>query len=174
MGEGSKKSKRDSKWFKAKTFELIDRFGKEKKDKEIGPYLEKAAKAIEQTFFEEKIPDAITIPTGDDPEGKNISIHLKQKSLEHRQIDEIQKEAAKSLIRKFSEINATTKSHAQQSGLIRDKVGNSGKYAFLYKNLSPEVEILEVQYSGNGRIFGFFTQEIFNVVCIRTDHVNID
>jgi len=133
-----------------------------------------AVKVIEQTLFEEKIPEALTIAAGDDPEWKNISIHLKQKSLEHKQIDEIQKEAAKSLIHKFYEINTTTKAHAQQSGLIRDKIENSKKYEFLYKDLSPEVEILEVGYSGEGRIFGFFTQEIFNVVCIRTDHVNID
>jgi hypothetical protein len=171
MNEGSKKSKTLKKWLKSKFFGAVDNFEKEHKDKDIRPYLEKAIKDFEKSLGGEAIPSALTLPSAEDPEQKIIAIHLRSGCLNHAQISQIQKEAAKSLVHKFFEINTTTKFAAQQSGLIRDKIPNQGEYAFLYTELSPDVEILEIQYSGTGRIFGFFTQSTFNVVGLRTIHI---
>ena len=127
---------------------------------------------FEKALEGEAIPAALTIPQGEvDPEIQPISVHFRSSSLDNKQISEIQKEAAKSLVLKLLELNTTTKAAAQQSGLIRDKLSGDGEYAFLYAGLSPDVEMLEIQFSGTGRIFGFFTQSTFNVVCVRTLHI---
>ncbi|GEM_PF-3195631 len=171
MADDSKKSKNLEKWLKAKLFGAVDGFKRRHSDRDIRPFLEKAVKSFEASLEGGAIPPALTVPPGDDPEQKTMAVHLRPRCLDDPQISEIQKEAAKSLIHKLFEINTSTKSSAQQSGLIRDKVANNGEYAFLYRGLSPDVEILEIQYSGTGRIFGFFTEATFNVVCIKTAHI---
>lgn len=172
MEEDSKKSKKQEKWLKAKWFSAIDGFRRKHKDKDIRPDLERAVKYFEKSLEGEAIPSVFTLLPDDDPEQKIITVHFRPMSLNNKEITGIQKETAKSLIHKLLEINTTTKSVAQQSGLIRDRVPNSGEYAFLYSGLSPDVEILEIKFSGTGRIFGFFTQATFNIVCIRTLHIN--
>ncbi|HEY5221001.1 MAG TPA: hypothetical protein VIJ29_02550 [Candidatus Paceibacterota bacterium] len=171
MNEDLKKSKNQEKWLKAKVFEIVDRFKRTNKGKEIGPPLEKAVKVFEKTLQGETIPSELTLPPAEDPEQECISINLRPSCLDNPEIPQIQKEAAKSLVHKFSEMGGMTKRAANQTGVIRDKVPNQGEYAFLYAGLSPDVEIVEIQYSGTGRIFGFFTQSTFNVVCIRTIHI---
>lgn len=170
MGTGSKKSKRRRKWLKAKIFDAIGAFEKKHKDREIGPYLEKAVKNFERDLVGEAIPAALTIPLADDPEGEIVSLNFRAGSLESTEMFEAGKEVAKALVHKLCEINSRTKSRVQQT-LIKDKVPNQNEYAFLYKNLSPDVEILEIRFADTGRIFGFFTQATFNIVCVRVSHV---
>jgi hypothetical protein len=167
MDEDSK----NLKWLKARWFGAVNSFSKKHKDKNIRPYLERAVNDFEKNLESEAIPAALTLLPAEDPEQKIIAVHLRPRCLDHSQISEMQKEAAKSLIHTLFQINTATKSDAQQSGLIRDKIANQNEYAFLYSGLSPDVEILEVQYCGTGRIFGFFTQTTFNVVCVRTVHI---
>lgn len=171
MNEDSKKSKNQEKWLKAKVFEIFDRFKKTNKGKEIGPPLEKAVKVFEKALQGETIPSELTIPPAEDPEQECISVHLRPGCLDNSDISQIQKEAAKSLVHKFSEMGGMTRRAASRAGIIRDKVPNENEYAFLYMGLSPDVEVVEIQYSGTGRIFGFFTQSTFNVVYIKTIHI---
>jgi hypothetical protein len=171
MSEDSKKSKSLKKWLKAKFFGAVDNFEKKHKDKDIRPFLEKAVKDFERSLEGEVIPSGLTrLPPGD-PEQEIIAIHLRPGCFNNSEMTQIQSGAAKALVHKFLEINGMMRAVAQQSGIIRDKVSNQGEYAFLYAGLSPDVEILEIQYFDTGRIFGFFTQSTFNVVCIRTAHI---
>jgi hypothetical protein len=172
MGADSKKSKNQEKWLKAKFFDIVAGFKQKNSSIEVGPPLERAVKVFEKALEGEAIPAALTIPLGqEDIEAQPISIHFRSSCLGNDQITEIQAEVAKLLVRKLLQLNTTTKAAAQQCGLIRDKVPNEGGYAFLYTGLSPDVEILEIQFSGTGRIFGFFTQSTYNVVCVRTHHI---
>jgi len=109
--------------------------------------------------------------TIEEPSEKIIAINFQPNSLNHQEINRIEKTPAKALVHKLFETNTTTKSKAQTSGLIRDKVENAYKYEFLYKNVPPDADILEIGYADTGRIFGFWTQNTFNVISIRTNHL---
>lgn len=171
MKEDSKKSKNQEKWLKSKWFEIVGSFKNKNKGKDTLSLLEHAVKSFEKVLESETIPSAVTLSPEDDPEQKIIALNFRSGCLNNTEVTDIQKEVAKSLVHKFFEINTTTKSTAQQSGLIRDKVPNENEYAFLYAGLYPDIDILEIQYCGTGRIFGFFTQATFNVVCVRTKHI---
>lgn len=53
-----------------------------------------------------------------------------------------------------------------------DTVKNWSKYAFLYKWLSKDTQILELKISQTGRIFYFLAQWVFYVRCIKGKHVD--
>lgn len=172
MSDDSKKRKDLKKWLKAKWFEAVDRFENKNKGKEIGPSLEKAVKIFERSLEGEAIPPILTVASiEEDPEQEFITIRLRPGCLNDTEKEQIQREAAKALVHKLMEIGTMMRGTAQRCGVIRDKVPNQEEYAFLYADLSPDVEILEIQYAGTGRIFGFFTGSTFNVVCVRVNHI---
>lgn len=62
----------------------------------------------------------------------------------------------------------------RKKDLIRDKINNIKPYDSLFRKLSPEVDLYEIGFSGDGRIFFFHIEEKFNIVSIETIHRNID
>jgi len=95
-------------------------------------------------------------------------IHYKTKECEICKLDD---KVAKRLIDKLKEINKTTKTKLSQTNLIRDKVEKLGPYKSPYNNLSPDIEIVEIQFSGTGRIFAHFIERYFCIVAIKREHV---
>ena len=85
------------------------------------------------------------------------------------------------LIRAFDRMSKTTPNKKQQivRETIHRKQGKSGDYEKLFHGLPPDEESLnEMQFSGQGRIFFFTTENqeknFINVVSIKPVHLNAD
>lgn len=91
-------------------------------------------------------------------------------------IHSIQKVEAKKLTKELKAISSTRLKHFRHQGsggsnIACKSVHNSGNYEVLFTGLPPDVEeLLEVDYSGPGRVFGFLTDNVFNVVAISKEH----
>ncbi|MEK7567431.1 MAG: hypothetical protein AAB513_00735 [Patescibacteria group bacterium] len=57
--------------------------------------------------------------------------------------------------------------------IIRDKIYNNPPYSSLFKELTPEVELYEMEFADSGRIFFFHVQEKLNIISIEDNHRNI-
>ncbi len=90
-------------------------------------------------------------------------------------IHKLQKTEVKHLTNELKKISATLTKHfrnQQVSRIACKPVHRSGEYGVLFDNLPQDVdEILEVDYTGAGRIFGFLLQNTFNVVVVAKEHL---
>lgn len=92
------------------------------------------------------------------------------------QIHAIQKPEVRKLTKELKTISKTLLKHFRNQGsggsnIACKSIHNSGNYAVLFESLPPDVdELLEVDYTGTGRIFGFLINNIFNVVAIVRGH----
>lgn len=90
-------------------------------------------------------------------------------------IYKLQKPEAKHLTSELKKISATLTKHfrnQQVSRIACKPVHRNGEYATLFNSLPPDVdEILEVDYTGAGRIFGFLLENTFNVVAVAREHL---
>lgn len=88
-------------------------------------------------------------------------------------IGSIDKQEAKKLTKELKRISSTVTKHFRHqdtSGIACRPVSNSGNYAVLFTEVPEDTELLEVDYSGPGRVFGFITNNIFNIVAIGKEH----
>lgn len=79
--------------------------------------------------------------------------------------------SAVNLVRKLKQLNETTIKELPSSRLIRDKIENVGNYQPLYEGLSPDVEIVEIQFTNAGRVFAYFVERYVCIVAIKTEHM---
>jgi len=100
-----------------------------------------------------------------------IAIYLLPRCLDHKQIDGVDNVDARALVKKLHFINLTKASYALN--ITRDKIEKGGKYDYFYKEVPPDADVYEIKFRDKGRIFGFFSGHILNVVAIRTQHINI-
>jgi len=90
------------------------------------------------------------------------------------QLHKLDKSEAKHLTSELKKISsALTKhfKHQQSSRIACKPVNKNSEYAILFNNLPPDADLLEVDYTGAGRIFGFLVQNVFNVVTIAKEHL---
>lgn len=88
-------------------------------------------------------------------------------------IGSIDKQEAKKLTKELKKISLTVTKHFRHqdtSGIACKPVSNSGNYSVLFSDVPEDIELLEVDYSGAGRVFGFITNNIFNIVAIGKEH----
>ena len=107
----------------------------------------------------------------EEPSEKIIAINFQPRSLDHAQIDRMDNTDSRAFVHKLFEANTTKKSVAQNNGLIRDKVSNRDPYKFLYRIAPPDAEVLEIKFRKEGRCFGFWVGNTFNVISVRTTHL---
>jgi len=89
-------------------------------------------------------------------------------------LHKLDKPEAKHLTSELKKIsNTLTKhfKHQQSSGIACKSIHKSGEYAILFNNLPTDADILEIDYTSAGRIFGFLVQNIFNIVTIAKEHL---
>lgn len=90
-------------------------------------------------------------------------------------IFKLDKGEAKHLTTELRKISTTLTKHFrhQHSSAIACKpVYRSGEYGVLFDGLPPDVdEILEIDYTRAGRIFGFLLMNTFNVVAVAKEHL---
>lgn len=92
----------------------------------------------------------------------------------HCQIYLLGKREAKRLTEELRKINqAETKNifNQQASGIACKPVHKSGRYQPLFEKIPEDAQLLEVDYTGKGRIFGYLVENIFNIVLINTRHL---
>ncbi len=59
-----------------------------------------------------------------------------------------------------------------KGALIRDKLERTTTYESLYNGLTPDVDLFEIAFSGDGRIFFFHVAEKLHIVSIEDTHRN--
>jgi len=90
------------------------------------------------------------------------------------EIDKLQKSSAKKLTSELKKVSETAVKHLKSQNVSRiacKSVFRSGNYSSLFSDLSKDIELLEIDYTKSGRIFGYLLKNIFNVVAIKVRHL---
>lgn len=109
-------------------------------------------------------------------DGKEIVFSFAPYNQNQCRIHAIQKPEAKKLTKELKTISKTLLKHFRNQGsgasnIACKAVHNSGNYSVLFDSLPPDTdELLEIDYSGSGRIFGFLIDNIFSIVAIGKEH----
>ena len=140
--------------------------------------MKQSSNKIENNFaiLEEigKIPSTVAVSENvKDFENKKVVFSFEDYNQNQCEIANLDKKDAKKLtteLKKASLVLAKHIRHQQSSGIACKPISNSGNYGALFGALSPDIEILEIDYSGAGRIFGYLVHNIFSVVAINKKH----
>jgi|SRR3989338_277403 len=119
-------------------------------------------------------PELAVSPTLKDYDNDKVVLSFEPYNQNCCEIFSLQKPDAKKLTGELKKITRTLKKHflsQSSSGVACKPIKGSGNYAPLFNGLQKDVELLEVDYTGTGRIFGYLTRNIFNVVAIKVKHI---
>ncbi|MBI2024960.1 MAG: hypothetical protein HYT03_02665 [Candidatus Harrisonbacteria bacterium] len=127
---------------------------------------------LEDTKIPQKAAVSSAIP---DYESQKVVLSFESYNNNQCEIAKLDKKSAKHLTTELKKINKTLTKHFRHqssSGIACKAVYNSAKYSVLFTDLPEDTEeLLEVDYTKSGRIFGYLLHNIFNVVAIRTQHL---
>lgn len=112
------------------------------------------------------------IPDYDEKLKENFLISFLHYKVGQCGLKNLAEKSAKQLVKKLKAINNTKIGELPVSGLVKDNICNSGDYSKLYKDLSPDVEIKEIDFSDSGRIFAYFVERYVCIVAIDPNHRN--
>lgn len=115
---------------------------------------------------------AISETLGDD-ENKRVVFSFETYNSGQCEISNLDKMEAKKLtkeLKKISTVLCKYFRHQNISGIECSPVLNCNNYESLFNGMPEDVEMLEVYYSGAGRIFGFIVSNVFNIVAIGKKH----
>ncbi len=90
------------------------------------------------------------------------------------ELAKLQRPEAKKLTSELKKITKTLKKHFRHqdvSGIACKPIEDGGNYSPLFVGLGKDIELLEIDYTKAGRVFGYITKNIFNVVAIKTKHI---
>jgi len=85
-------------------------------------------------------------------------------------LDKIEAKKLTKELKKISTVASKYFRHQSSSGIACKPIFNSGSYSSLFNNIPEDIELLEVDYSGTGRVFGYLVNNIFNIVAIGKKH----
>lgn len=108
-----------------------------------------------------------------DFENERVTFSFEPYNSNQCELSKIDKAEAKKLAKELRKISTTLTKHFRHqhvSSIACKSLSNSGNYSVLFDGLPEDTELLEVDYSGAGRIFGFMVESIFNVVAIAKVH----
>ena len=108
-----------------------------------------------------------------DYENKKIVFSFEIYNSNQCEIAKLDKAEAKKLTRELKRISLTLTKHFRHqdsSGIACKSVSNSGNYAVLFTDIPEDVDLLEVDFSGPGRVFGYLINNVFNIVTIGKEH----
>lgn len=127
-----------------------------------------------------RLDASVTLPETVD--GSNYQLVFDKFNHRLSELEFLTTASAESLIKKLSDITRCNSRSIGSSRLIHDKIEYAGEYKKLFTNLSRDVEIIEIKFSGNGgdgRIFCYFvddhphengTANYCVIVAIRCNH----
>jgi hypothetical protein len=129
---------------------------------------------IEELKREEISPEVAVSSVLKDYDNNKIVLSFEPYNQGCCEIALIQKQDAKRLTSELRKMTKTLRKHflcQSSSGIACKPIKESGNYACLFTGLEQDIELLEVDYTGTGRIFGYLTRNIFNVVAIKIKHI---
>lgn len=109
----------------------------------------------------------------EDYENRRVVFSFEVYNSNQCRIGSIDKAEAKKLTKELKKISSTPTKHFRHqgaSGIACKSVHNSGNYAVLFNNVPEDIDLLEIDYSGTGRVFGYIVNNIFNIVTIGKEH----
>ena len=129
----------------------------------------------EPEIEEGKISSTVAISDAiKDYENERVVFSFESYNNNHCRIGSIDKTEAKKLTKELKKISITRAKHFRHqstSGIACKQVHNSGGYSCLFTGIPEDIELLEVDYSGSGRVFGYIVNNIFNIVTIGKEHL---
>lgn len=108
-----------------------------------------------------------------DYENKRVSFSFEVYNNNQCEIANLDKTEAKKLTKELKKVSSTVTKHFRNqniSGIACKPIYNSGNYSSLFSEISDDIELLEIDYSNAGRVFGYIVNNIFNVVAIGKKH----
>ncbi|MDO8740003.1 MAG: hypothetical protein Q7J54_00320 [Candidatus Woesearchaeota archaeon] len=108
-----------------------------------------------------------------DYENERVTFSFEPYNSNQCRLGKLDNTEAKKLTRELKKISLTMTKHFRHqnaSSIACKPVHNSGNYSVLFVDIPEDAELLEVDYSGTGRIFGFMVESIFNVVAVGKEH----
>lgn len=121
-----------------------------------------------------KISPVVAVSSSlEDYENKTVNFSFAVYNSNQCRIGSIDKTEAKKLTKELKKISLTLTKHflhQSTSGVACKPVHNSGNYAALFTDVPEDTDLLEVDYSGAGRVFGYLVKNIFNIVAIGKEH----
>ncbi len=106
---------------------------------------------------------------------EKVVLSFEQYKQGYCRIHKLQKPEVKHLTSELKKMSSTLTKHFRHQHISRiacKPVHRSGEYVTLFDGLSPDIdEILEVDYTSAGRVFGFLFQNTFNVVAVAKEHL---
>lgn len=128
----------------------------------------------ELTAEQEKISPTVAVSDSlKDYENKLVTFSFEIYNINQYEISKLNKQEAKKLTRELRKISSTPTKHFRHqnaSGIACKSIYNSGSYTVLFDGIPEDVEMLEVDYSGAGRVFGYMVNNIFSIVAIGKKH----
>ena len=138
-----------------------------KNSKEVESLIpDKVAEPSEQPFVPARVAVSESLP---DWEQELLVFGFRDYNQKECEIHNFEKKDAKNFTSKLSTISQVTVLQFRQT-YVRDTVHNSGNYKSLFDNLPDLTQLLEVEFTASGRVFGFIEQNRFQVVAICKKH----
>jgi len=133
------------------------------------------SEGVKETIGGEKIPATVAIsPELKEYDNYKVVLSFEPYNQNCCEIYQIQKPDAKKLTSELKKMTTTLRKHflhQSTSAIACKQIKEGGNYAPLFTELQRDIELLEVDYTKAGRIFGYFTKHIFNVVAIKVKHI---
>ena len=109
-----------------------------------------------------------------DYENQNIVFTFLQYKHSQCEISDLQRNEAKRLTERLKDVSKIIPKRllfSQSSGVDCKPVHKGGQYACLFTDLPTDAQLLEIDYTNTGRIFGYLVNNIFNIVVVKRKHL---
>lgn len=134
-------------------------------------HLSKSVASLEKT--NELDPRVAISDTVKDFDNKKVSFSFEIYNNNQCEISKLDNKEAKKLTKKLKKISETRTKHFKHqdtSGIDCKPIHCSGSYEVLFDGIPEDIDMLEIDYSKAGRIFGYIVENIFNIVAIAKKH----
>jgi hypothetical protein len=118
-------------------------------------------------------PEVAVSNTLKDYENRRVTFSFEIYNNSQCEVAKLDKKESKKLTKELKKISSTKTRHFRHqntSGIACKPIGNSGNYTVLFDGIKDDIEVLEIDYSGAGRVFGYLVNNIFNIVAIGKKH----
>ena len=137
------------------------------------PNLKDLNESLTQLETDKISPEVAVSDEIEDYENKKVVFSFEVYNQNQCEISRLSKSEAKKLTKELKKISLVRTKHLksqQVSGVACKSISNSGNYSVLFTDLPPDTEMLEIDYTSAGRIFGHLTHNIFNIVAVNKRH----
>lgn len=123
---------------------------------------------------EETIPVSVAVSKDlEDYENKKVVFSFESYNQNQCELARLDKKDAKRLTSELKKMSTVLAKHLRQQQVSRvacKSINNSRNYSSLFNNLPPDIEILQIDYTSAGRIFGYIIHNIFSIVAVNRVH----